>query len=98
MGAAGWWVHPCQRFDHMVTTQELLPECERAHAALCQGLFTRIMSVNYIDPPYLPICEGDDDTPVEYARTFPAFMRANASYADKKLGLVVLVALSKAHR
>lgn len=97
MGTAGWWVHPCELFDRQVTTQKLLPDGELAQATLCQGLFTGIMSVNYIDPPYLPFCEGDNDAPIEYARTFLAFMRANPTYADKKLGLVLLVALSKAH-
>jgi hypothetical protein len=96
-GTAGWWVQPCQLFDRMVATQKTLPESDLARAALCQGLFTGIMAVNYIDPPYLPFCEGDNDNPIDYARTFLAFMRANPSYADKKLGVVLLVALGRAH-
>jgi hypothetical protein len=96
-GQAGWWVHPCETFDRMVTTQKLPNQNDLAQAALCQGLFTGILSVNYIDPPYLPFCEGDQDTPVDYARTFLDFMRAHPSYADKQLGLVVVLALGTAH-
>jgi hypothetical protein len=97
MGTAGWWVHPCQLFNRMVTTPKGLTESELAQAALCQGLFTGVMAVNYIDPPYLPFCEGDNDTTIDYARTFLAFMHANPGYADKKLGLVLLIALGRAH-
>jgi hypothetical protein len=97
MGTAGWWITPCQLFERMMTNPAALGAGELSEAALCQGLFTGIMAVNYVDPPYLPFCESDKDNTLEYVRTFLAFMRANPSYADKKLGLALLVALGKAH-
>jgi len=97
LGTAGWWVHPCTLFDRMVTSQNQVSQDDLAQAALCQGLFTGLISVNYVDPPYLPFCVGDDDSPIDYARIFLAFMRANPTYADKKLRLVLLVALGRAH-
>src|ERR1700758_4731735 len=70
IGTAGWWIKPCELFVRQVTTQKMLHDADLAQAALCQGLFTGVMSVNYIDPPYLPFCKFDNDTTVIYARTF----------------------------
>lgn len=55
------------------------------------------MAVNYIDPPYLPFCEGDDDRTIDYARTFLASCAPIRTNADKQIGLIVLVSLGKVH-
>lgn len=96
-GTVGWWVHPCELFVEMMAFDRMLSEPELVQAALCQGLFTGVIAVNYADPPYLPFCVGDRDTALDYARTFLAFVRTNPGYSDKELGLGVLVALGKAH-
>lgn len=96
MGTAAWWVTPCELFERQVSTQKPLTGAQLAQAALCQGYFTALISVNYIDPPYLPFCVGDNDASIDFARAFLAFMRSNPGYADKNMGLAVLVALGRA--
>lgn len=98
MGQATWWVHPCQLFERQLNTQRPLPRRgDVALAALCQGLISGVMAVNYSSPPYLPFCERDNATQLEYARTFLAFMRAHPNFADKQIGFVLLVALGTAY-
>lgn len=97
MGRAGWWIYPCQLFVRRASGDNLKDASQLEQAALCQGLFTGVMSVNYSDPPYLPFCVRDDATEVGYVVTFISFMKAHPSFADKSLGLTLLVALGKAY-
>ena len=98
MGQAAWWVRPCQLFERQVNTQQPLPTREDiALAALCQGLVSGVMAVNYISPPYLPFCEQDNATPSEYAQTFLTFLHSNPNFGDKNVGFVLLIALGTAY-
>ena len=97
LGEAGSWVYPCELFEEQASGQALKAGNQRVLAALCQGLFSGVMSVNYVSPPYLPFCERDDATQLEYVRTFLSFMTANPSFTEKPLGLALLVALGRAY-
>ena len=96
LGRAGTWVVPCQLLDRQ-TRGETLKSEEAQFAALCQGAFSGIMAVNFIDPPYLPFCERDNDRLIDYVRIFLAFMRGHPDYATKNFGLAVVLSLSQAH-
>jgi hypothetical protein len=96
IGTAGWWVHPCELFQEQVASTRTLSADDLRLAALCQGLFTGIQSVNFIEPPYLPFCVRDNDNTFEYAAFFVAFMREHPNFADKNIGVVVLLALGRA--
>ena len=95
-GQASAWVKPCELFVAQAGKPDKLNADEQVGAAMCQGIFTGLAAVNYIDPPWLPFCERETDTPLEYARIFLAFMRVNPTFGNRQLGIVLMVALSKA--
>lgn len=97
LGRAGTWVQPCTMLEKQVDTGRLLGGENGRQAALCEGAFSGIMAVNYIDPPYLPFCEADDATMMDYVRAFLAFMRSNPQFATKQFGVAVIVALGRAY-
>jgi hypothetical protein len=94
LGQAAAWIRPCELLEKQIRG-ETLTTVEGRLATLCQGAFTGIMAVNYVSPPYLPFCEGDNDRVVDYVRAFLQIVKANPEFATKKFGLVVLAALGR---
>jgi hypothetical protein len=88
---------PCELLDRQTKGEQLTKPNQAVLAALCQGAFSGIMAVNFITPPYLPFCEGDNDRLIDYVEIFLAFMKAHQDYATKDFGFAVLVALERAH-
>jgi hypothetical protein len=97
LGQAGSWVAPCSLLDKQIRLQKVAEGAEGLQATLCLGAFTGIMAVNYISPPYLPFCIGDNDSTIDFVRIFLAFMAAHPEYKTKNFGLAVMVALGQAH-
>jgi hypothetical protein len=97
LGQAGTWAWPCQLLDRELRGETLARADDRTAAALCQGVFFGIMAVNYVSPPFLPFCEGDNDSLVDYVEIFLAFMKNHPDAATKKLGIVLIAALGGAH-
>jgi hypothetical protein len=98
LGQAGAWVTPCSLLDKKIKLGgKLLPETEEIQSSLCLGAFTGIMAVNYISPPLLPFCIGDDDSAIDYVRIYLRFMRGHPEFYTKNFGLMVMTALGQAH-
>jgi hypothetical protein len=97
IGQAGMWVMPCREFDRQTRSGKLLDGDAGRYAALCQGAFNGITAVNYVEPPYLPFCVGDEVALIDYVRAFLAFMDVNPQYANKQFGWAVLTALGRAY-
>jgi hypothetical protein len=95
-GQAGYWFSVCQLLDRSVQGAKLTTD-EARLAAGCLGAFSGIIAVNYISPPYLPFCEGDNDRPIDYVRIFLRFMEGHPNFARKQFGMTVLMALGQAH-
>ncbi len=97
LGQAGAWVLPCALLDKQIRVGKVAEGAEGIQATLCLGVFTGIMAVNYISPPYLPFCIGDNDSTIDFVRIFLAFMAAHPEYRTKNFGLTVMVALGQVH-
>jgi hypothetical protein len=97
LGQAGSWVLPCSLLDKQMRLQKVAEGTEGLQATLCLGAFTGIMAVNYISPPYLPFCISDNDSTIDFVRTFLAFMAVHPEYRTKNFGLTVMVALGQVH-
>jgi hypothetical protein len=96
MGQASFWVSACKLLD--LSMQGIKLSADDAQlAATCLGAFNGIIAVNYITPPYLPFCTGDNDRPIDYVRIFLRFIEGHPNFPQKHFGLSVLVALGQAH-
>jgi hypothetical protein len=96
LGQAEEWVVPCELLDRQLKGETLTKPAEARLATLCEGAILGIMAVNWIKPPFLPFCVGDNDRVIDYADIFLAFMKANPDFAKKGLGIAILVALGRA--